>query len=546
MIISGTEDDGTPVGLQDDNPEGNQIYPASFFYLLRQENPLCVDGRSTTALMDHESACGAEALRGIYNGILPILEKTDTISLGSMELPAIKRKNVAMLWTFKTQTATEPLLKLRTAMAAGMVPIPSTVTASQSEVAPSAVFDGFTALDSSAIAWKGVLTAPNFLLGDTPDGLKTFKADPDSPLGIAVEGQAIPLVMIAPNIDAAACLADSAECLQGIIVAGHGLGHDKDIVAQLAAEAVANKLAVVGMDVPFHGERAVQVGETFIPFLSPNLFATRDNVRQTVLEWVQLINSVINFDDGVGSLLLSRLPIVDQAPVLANVGFVGSSLSGIMGGILAGVEDRVRNYVLAAPGAAWPKILLETEDPGTRDPLIAALASMGLEEGTKEFRQFMGIAGMVLEQADPIMFIGHTIEKNTRFYNPGTTMRQKGRSILVQMMQDDSVVVNSTTQVLLSAAVGGEDPTTQESNFTPITGPTDYMALKFDPDNDGSHGGDAGVLYVVTWPKNPDDEFGKHSFISNTDTESPYYATGQKARQMMIDFITSDGSAISQ
>ena len=546
VVISGKDADGNPVGLQDTSAEGNPINPAPFFYFLRQQNPLCVDKRSTTGLLDNESACAAEALRGIYNGILPILEKTDTISLGSMELPSIKRENVAMLWTFKTETATAPLLSLRTAIAANMVPIPSSVTAAQSEAAPSAVFDGFSDLDANAVAWKGTLTAPNFLMNETPDGMKTFKPDSESALGVAVEPEAIPFAMIAPKIDATACAADAAECLQGIIIAGHGLGQDKTIVAQVAAEAIAAKLAVVGIDAPFHGERVVMVGDKPVPFLSPNLFATRDNIRQAVLEWVQLINSVINFDDGIGSLLLGKLPIVDQAPVIAHVGFVGSSLSGIMGGVLAGVEDRILDYVLAAPGAAWPKILLETEDPGTRDPLIAALASMGLVEGTPEFIQFMGIAGWVLEQADPIMFVGHTIEKNKRFTTPGTTMRQKGRSILVQMMQDDPVVVNDTTKILLSAAVGGEDPTSDDSHFTPMTGATDYIAAKFDPDNDGSHQGDDGVLYFVTWPKNQGDEFGKHSFISNVDSTSPYYATGQKSRQMMVDFIMSDGSAISQ
>ncbi len=621
VVVSGKDEDGNVVGLKDTN--GTPVQPAPFFYMLRQKNPLCENGKSTTSLLEDEDACSAEQLRAVYNSIIPILEDAGNIGIEGIE--SIPRNQIVMLWTFKTETATAPLVQLRAGLMQGV--IQHTASVEKSTVVPSELFGSEkTALDSSAIAFEGKFKSLNFLQNDTGDGYATFLPSADSPLGIAYEEDEVPFLVLIPTQPSAAPIEPKADGdedyeitedessieteseteiaseeeteleietteaeeeisadgdeeivpeyeeeslvesetdtvaetetvaenetgsegeepqeseIKGIIIFAHGLNGSRYSVYNYAKEALDAGFIVVSMDEPFFGDRKHFVGEGDdqkpLSIFTPNLFATRDNIRQAVLDFVQLLNSIQDSENGIGKIIAQYAPNGYE-----HIGLVGQSLGGIIGGVVAGIEDRIQSYVLSAPGAGWPKILLDTADKDIRDPLIFALSLAGINEGTPEFDKFMGTTGWVLESADPIMFLKHAIWRNELFSEP---IAQKPRAVLVQMMQNDPTIPNSSTQLLLSAASNGDVSWLAGDEYSATC--SYCKAFMLDPDSDAKPKVKNGIMFFSAWAPKDGDEWGKHSFLTAGPDDDEYYqAIGHDARMQTVEFIMSGGSEL--
>jgi len=172
-----------------------------------------------------------------------------------------------------------------------------------------------------------------------------------------------------------------------------------------------------------------------------NLFATRDNFRQDVLDLTQVARMIQSTaPNGLNALLGSRAVNPTQ------ITYVGQSLGAILGSLYLQVAPEIQNVVLNVPGGDLPTILLTspTFEPA-RDQFLAALAAQNppIVPGTPAFDDFIAIAKWVLDPADPI---------NAGFgvlNGPGLPTSRKA---LISYITRDQVLPNPTTLELISAA----------------------------------------------------------------------------------------------
>ncbi|MFO0724917.1 MAG: Ig-like domain-containing protein [Myxococcota bacterium] len=279
-----------------------------------------------------------------------------------------------------------------------------------------------------------------------------------------------------------------------VMIFQHGLGSVKEAGFYIA-NTFAPSYATVLMDLPFHGARASDVVDnaTGAPcpdakpenvvcdqtgactggcdgqqdpsgtgFLSANIFAARDNFRQSTIDQLTLIRALQN-----ASVPAGPLQVLDTT----HIGYVGQSLGGITGGnLMAYASPEIQTGVLNVPGGGLVNILLGTV-PQIAAPLFVALHQAGVcdykVEGdptkgckpTPAFAQFLVTAQWALDPGDPLAnSIGvHAMHNGTPPITPA--------KILIQMAVPDRVVPNSTTRALGRAY--GFDPAdnSQTSHF---------------------------------------------------------------------------------
>jgi dienelactone hydrolase len=266
-----------------------------------------------------------------------------------------------------------------------------------------------------------------------------------------------------------------------VVIFQHGITRARTDVLGVAGGLTAQGFAVVAIDAVDHGSRAVRISnaapgcsdvtvgipgprpdlgpdptvhpECYAPVLSPNLGATRDGFRQTVLDLEQLVTSL----KACGTTNCGKLK-VDPT----RISYLGHSLiGGNLGAVVVGGTD-VAAGVLDAAGAGWFDILENTEQTAKfQCPLVDALIDAGVLMGAKfdptagtglcttdawktmpGYQQFAGIGRWILDPADPANF-GHWLAP---------------KSFLLQRIHDDDVLPNPTTQNLglVAAQIRGD------------------------------------------------------------------------------------------
>ncbi len=304
-----------------------------------------------------------------------------------------------------------------------------------------------------------------------------------------------------------------------IAIFQHGLGAFKETGFLLANSLAAAGWATVMMDAPFHGARASDlvnnstmipctgknpkeivcnatpacVGSTSAPcsceqttgcdglqdpsgtgFLSANLFATRDNFRQTTVDQLTLIRA-LQTETGPGT------PLQDLDG--SRISYVGQSLGAITGGTLAAYvgPSEVGQFVLNAPAGGLLSVVLATI-PSINTSLFLALGLSGICElvditnpalGCKdsdEFRQLLALAQAIIDPGDPL---ANSIQVDARRPHHSQTTHTSPQQILMQMAASDLVLVNATARDLASAYAIGDPGTPlvgqlQTFNLTPI------------------------------------------------------------------------------
>jgi hypothetical protein len=246
----------------------------------------------------------------------------------------------------------------------------------------------------------------------------------------------------------------------------HGLGRSNSDALGIASQLAAfNQMATIAIDAVGHGNRAIRVSnaalcaddpaspradkgpdptrfpQCYAPFLSPNLAATRDGIRQTVLDLQRLVAGV----KACGSAACGTLT-VDPAHIV----YLGQSLGGIIGSVATAVTSDIKAAVLNVPGAGWVDILENTQELRIRCSLVDGLIDAGILTGEKSnlvavpptglcttdawkaqpgYRQFSVIGRWVLDPADPANF----------------TRKLATRHILIQKVEGDTVVPNVAT-----------------------------------------------------------------------------------------------------
>ncbi len=278
-----------------------------------------------------------------------------------------------------------------------------------------------------------------------------------------------------------------------VVVFQHALGQSKTTALAIASQLAAQGFATVAIDAVGHDSRAVRVSSSaaigcadagtppmcarpdcgpspvdapqcYAPFLSPNLGATRDSIRQTVIDQQRLVAAL----KVCGTTQCSSLK-VDPARIV----YLGQSLGGILGSITLGVTPDLKAGVLNVPGVGWVDILENTGTLRLQCQLVDGLIDAGILRGEKSsppgnpttglcttpewktqpgYRQFSVIGRWIMDPADPANF----------------TRKLATRRFLIQQVDGDTVVPNIAT--MNEGALVGLTPATADPN-APTTSP---------------------------------------------------------------------------
>jgi pimeloyl-ACP methyl ester carboxylesterase len=270
------------------------------------------------------------------------------------------------------------------------------------------------------------------------------------------------------------------------VIFQHGITRSRGDVFGIVGGLTSSGFAVVAIDAPNHGGRAVRISDAantvpeldcsdvvnqplgprpdhgpdptthpgcYAPPFTSDLAATRDGFRQTVLDLQQLVTSL----EACGTTNCGDLK-VDPTKIL----YIGHSMiGGNLGAIAMGTSD-IKAGVLNAAGAGWFDILENTgETAAFQCPLVDALIDAGVLTGDKfdpatgtglcttpawkdtiGYRSFSAIGRWILDPAEPGNF--------------GAKLAPK--TFLLQRINPDEVLPNLATENLgeLSGQLRGD------------------------------------------------------------------------------------------
>ena len=216
-------------------------------------------------------------------------------------------------------------------------------------------------------------------------------------------------------------------------------------------------------------------------FSTANLFQTRDNLRQQMVDLGAAENILLNASTGMTPELAEwGVDPIDGT----NINYTGQSLGGILGTIFTAVSTNVQNSVLNVPGGGFVQILETSPAFGpTYQAFEATYAAQGINAGSAAFDTLIHSAEWILDGADP----RPAGEYVTAGYAP-TALGAPAlptRNVLVLYINGDQVVPNGTTASLLAAEQSSPfgEPSPSVVEFQPssiVTDPSGHT-LGLDP-----------------------------------------------------------------
>lgn len=410
---------------------GNDATPDQAYFLAKRTAPLCANGASTDPLLPTATACALEPLRQLTNA-----------AENAAQTAGVPRADIVL--TFVATTNSGPtVLQLN----AGVLPEDRAMT-----LAPTGLTTAAAGLPGIADIYVGVLPIRYFL--DSPSAaaptapLSTFwraapgnylapfsqsGLDPTStnvtfanPFPVPRSTPNIPVILTVPNATSGQTRPPAG---WPIVIFAHGITRNRTDMLAISATMASQGYAVIAIDQPLHGlpasspfnientpfgaisgERTFDVdyinnttgaagpdgvvdtsGAHFINLGS--LLTSRDNLRQSALDLVQLAKAIPN-----SSFNGDAVPDFDGS----RIAFVGQSLGSIVGTQFLAVSPTVNVGVLSVPGGGIARLLDGSPTFGPR--IRAGLAAAGVNAGTAAFDQFMVVAQTVVDQADPINY----------------------------------------------------------------------------------------------------------------------------------------------
>jgi dienelactone hydrolase len=354
------------------------------------------------------------------------------------------------------------------------------------------------------------------------------------------------------------------------VVFGHAIGSSKESALAIAGRFAQFGFATVAIDTAAHGSRAVriskdinlgcigrcfsgttptqtecdsvtdcQAGETcgsaaatpgflppspttapqcYAPFLSADLAATRDGIRQTVLDHQRVIKAL----ETCGTSGCSPIS-VDASRIF----YAGMSLGSIIGTMSAATAPELKGTVLNVGGVGWADVLENTETLAIRCQLVNGLIDAGFLEGEKwtggadglcttdawkeqpGYATFAAIGRWILDPADPANF----------------AQRLAAKPLLIQKVTADAVVPNVATNTQ-AAHVGLADMEQQADPFD-MAAPAPSAAITTDPT----------ASKFVTYTDDDDDAYAHPSLLRPVPTTDPQVGANGTLR-LQLDAAT--------
>lgn len=273
------------------------------------------------------------------------------------------------------------------------------------------------------------------------------------------------------------------------VLFAHGLGRSKEDLLIVAGRLAQAGFASVAMDAVRHGSRAVRVStaaelgcaaagpglpceqtlsptcapQCYAPLLSGDLTATRDGLRQTVVDQLQLEGALRRCaqPEACGPLHVDP----------DRIGFLGHSLGSLLGGVTLPMSG-MRAGVLSTGGGGWVDILVNTENDPIRCSLVDGLIAAGVLQGTPwgaardpealcltadwaaqpGFVTFAAAARWLLEPADGLSY--------------ASALRTGSSAVLLGEIRADAIIPNTATAAL--GTLWGLTPTAVGPSTSPL------------------------------------------------------------------------------
>jgi pimeloyl-ACP methyl ester carboxylesterase len=468
---------------------GQAARASAFFTLLKGVDPLVdATGASQVPGRDDATAAKLEGLRQLTQAMLKAVGPSGLIPVS----PTVAADDVAVAWSFKTQTISKVLTAIQAASAtdpyasnaANFITFATTPSAATGGLGVSdfysfavdvaaapggstALIDAYTAspanFDTIGSVVIGAVKLPYYLDAaanshDPAPLLSAFQMDVATGLPMVKSVQTVPFLMTIPKGTAPAALGGKWP----VVIFQHGFTVDKSVVFGIANTLSKGGFAVIAIDAVLHGSRRFNLdlltqvtdanGRSQTTAAAPDgtpdssgshylnltsLLTSRDNIRQTVADLIHLTRlleiqtmDVVNNTTGLPVLGGDGTPdlIVGAAPI----SYVGHSNGGILGGVFAGVEPTIKTFVLVNPGGDYAEIL---QNSLAYAPIVnKGLAAKGVQVGSADYNSFFVAAQTVVDDGDPLNYAAAAVAA--------------GKNILLLKTKDDGVVPNLQTDEL--------------------------------------------------------------------------------------------------
>jgi len=431
-----------------------------------------------------EGLASLQGLDQLWRGHAPLLAALDQLTPLLLGRP-LPREGMLLAWAFATQTLGDPLDASIAGSPANQLtesPAPLSIAAPLAGTGGPLTVEQFfatvlpgvpcSALGCDAIGaiYSGsplsaapTFTSTSFLQGDDcslPAASAGAFDDPIQPS--AVCQRELPLLIVVPQTPAPASGYPT-------LLFAHGLTRSKEDLLAIAGALAQGGIASVAMDAVDHGVRAFQVSteaalgcagagpglpcettfgptcapQCFASILSSDLAASRDHLRQTMLDQLTL-EAVLQGCAAAGACGALQLDP-------AQLGYLGQSLGALIGGVSVAMSEGLRTAAFNVGAADWLRILTDTSTPAISCPLVDALIASGVLSGEPwnlgtnpdalclgdswktdpGFLQFASAARWILDPADPINYASRYGES---------------RSVLLAEVIGDAVIPNSATR----------------------------------------------------------------------------------------------------
>jgi hypothetical protein len=496
---------------------GHAIKRGTVANVLLFDNPL-VNGSGQSQLIGIDDAT-AYALEVMRQQLLPVRAAL------SAATPAVPKADIAMAYTFKTQS----ILGVATQLAA--LPYQMAATPATANMA----LPGPISVSTPAAAFNAYGVAPVIPSSNIDEVIETDIVtynllDPltgaFNPAQVGFEP--IHVMIATPRAPAAPLCAGAMAPFgaQGVrcaplMVFRHGLGGGRAHMLLAADTYAARGMVTVAIDAAKHGDRAYCTtgstnqclpgstcqavpgfgtqGDSSIPgrctsgatngdgfparnpvaggtcpagpytcgipvfssnyVISANFFRTRDTFRQDIIDQSQLILTMAFAPSGlpptghsVFDHMIGRGVVIDPQLVY----YSGQSMGAIQGAMDVAANPRISKAVLNVGGGTLVDIF--TTSPAFVSGVNALLAGMGISPGTSQYLQFLAVAKLILDPADPVNFAGHLTANTLPNLLPplgGATdgsVAQAPKKVLTQVALCDQTVPNTWSYVLASNA----------------------------------------------------------------------------------------------
>ncbi len=442
------------------------------------------------------SASGESEISSIGDSTATTLEpaRRDTQAvLEALEREGIPRSEVAAVVPFRTASASSFLMDYRARVYEQDVP-----TGLVNALEKTPLERGLPFVLSRV---RTIVTGQIAILDHLDPTTRAFYEDGSSELGLA------DFVLTIPES------ATPGEPVKTVVF-GHGLLTSRELTYLVANTLARAGWATISVDLPYHGERSVCLqdldcvddyacnpqgvcvgpagergdlerirgvfadGPTYpvtsgTPFIDlEHIAASRDHFIQSVMDISQLVRVVRGADwaKASGGYVLDGDDVV----------YLGMSLGGILGAVLATVEPTIGTYVLNVPGGSLFDIV---ENSGAFSSLFDdALERRGITSRSgDDYFDFENAIRWILDPVDPLNIAYRAIREPLDYVDPvdGQTKQTPIKRVMLQMARGDSVVPNEGTR-LLSERMGVpfREYTPQISNHAFLFDPLDPESVR--------------------------------------------------------------------